>query len=217
MHTETMDRAANIMRQIIPELTVAFATVVGFLEHNRDLANARGLEFGSNVYLTKHAAGFANGRNKYPPRCPATVSDPMVKFILEQFWGLDEETAVDAVQHHNYAMGAENIIGNLLERYIAHELEPHGWAWCSGSLVHAVDFVYLGKDGDWTALQVKNRDNSENSSSKAIRDGKNIVHWFRTFSRKSGTNWANFPNFVENRPSEEGFQMFVSEYLHQLA
>lgn len=216
MPSEIVNRASNVMRELDPKLIRPFSSVVWFLEENRELANARGMEFGSLAYLEKYAVSFAKGRNKNPPKCPATVSDPMVAFILGEFWGLDDNEAESAVDHHNYAMGAENIIGNLLEHYIAEELEPHGWAWCSGSLVQAVDFVHRDAFGKWTALQVKNRDNSENSSSKAIRDGKDIRHWFRTFSRKTGTNWANFPRVVDQELSEEGFQHFVSRYLRQL-
>lgn len=50
----------------------------------------------------------------------------------------------------------------------------------------------------WEAVQVKNRDNTENSSSSAIRQGTTIEKWFRTYSKPSrkratNTNWENFP------------------------
>lgn len=216
MPSYIVNRAAVVMRQVDATLVEPFSTVIAFLEENKELANCRGVEFGSEAYLVKYASSFANGRNKNPPKCPSTVSDPMVAFILSEFWGLSDKDARLAVDYHNYAMGAENIIGHLLEYYIAEELEPYGWAWCSGSLVQAVDFVHRDRDGSWTALQVKNRDNSENSSSKAIRNGKKIIHWFRTYSRKNGTNWINFPNVVDKRLTEDGFKDFVSNYLSDL-
>jgi hypothetical protein len=114
-------------------------------------------------------------------------------------------------------MGAENLIGNLLERYIASELEQNGWAWCAGSLVKSVDFIRRHEDGSWYVLQVKNRDNSENSSSAAVRIGTTIEKWFRTFSKKTETNWENFPvNDGKNNLSEKGFRIFVEKYLNDL-
>jgi hypothetical protein len=99
-------------------------------------------------------------------------------------------------------MGAENLVGDLLERYLASVLEPHGWIWCSGAMVKAVDFILppSTSGGAWRMLQVKNRDNSENSSSSAIRAGTEIEKWHRTFSKLS----------------EENFERFVRTYLHAI-
>ena len=68
-------------------------------------------------------------------------------------------------------------------------------------------------------MQVKNRDNTENSSSSAIRNGTEIQKWFRTFSkpsrnRSSNTNWENFPEAeFRDQLSEEGFLQFIRDYL----
>ena len=68
--------------------------------------------------------------------------------------------------------------------------------------------------GEWRLLQIKNRDNSENSSSMAIRKGTSIEKWFRSFSKKTDTNWDQFPDEnVKGLVSEEGFRAFVREYL----
>ena len=88
-------------------------------------------------------------------------------------------------------MAAENIVGDLLERYLAKILEPKGWVWCAGSIVIAVDFIMRGDATKWNLLQIKNRDNSENSSSKKVRDGTEIQHWFRTFAKTGETNWSH--------------------------
>jgi hypothetical protein len=81
--------------------------------------------------------------------------------------------------------------------------------------VKAVDFVK--REGEkWVALQVKNRDNSENSSSAAIRQGTDIKKWFRTFSRRPATNWDKFPGDIATGLSEEGFQTFVRSYLDEI-
>src|SRR6202453_1801536 len=88
--------------------------------------------------------------------------------------------------------------------YLAEKLEPSGrsggrspysesyyagWIWCSGTSVKAVDFIhYDEKNNEWNLLQVKNRDNTENSSSSKIRDNTTIKKWFRTYSQRDTTN-----------------------------
>ena len=112
-------------------------------------------------------------------------------------------------------MAAENIVGDLLERYLAEKLEPSGWIWCSGTSVKAVDFIhYDEKNNEWNLLQVKNRDNTENSSSSKIRDNTTIKKWFRTYSQRDATNWENFPDEVSSKNlNEEDFRAFVKNYL----
>ncbi|HCD9038648.1 TPA: SinI family restriction endonuclease, partial [Enterococcus faecium] len=56
-------------------------------------------------------------------------------------------------------------------------LEPEGWIWCAGSVYRAVDFCYLGTSP--ILLQVKNKYNTESSSSSAIRVGTTIRKWNR--------------------------------------
>jgi hypothetical protein len=136
-----------------------------------------------------------------------TVPDPAVDVILQAFAGLKNLQKISG--HHRKAMAAENLLGELLERYIATRLESHGWVWCAGSSVRAVDF--LKKDLS-IALQVKNRDNSENSSSSAIRFGTDIKKWFRIFARTGKTNWDDFPERLDEPLTEEGFYAFIETY-----
>jgi hypothetical protein len=71
------------------------------------------------------------------------------------------------------------------------------------------------KDG-WYALQIKNRDNSENSSSKAVRDNTDIQKWFRTFSKTGKTNWDNLPPLMSDCGfSECDFIAFTYGYLQR--
>lgn len=207
-------RAARVMRRVDPELVDKFKAIIAFLDENRAFAQPpRGTTLFSEIYLEKYANSFAKGRVLQAPSEPATISDEMIKVILEEYWDLSDAQAVRAADYHNKAMGAENIIGNLLERYIASVLEPRGWVWCSGSVAKAIDFVFEDDDGEWCALQVKNRDNSENSSSKAVRDGTQILHWFRTFSKRRGDNWAAFPVSGGCELNEVGFRQYVTDYL----
>ena len=142
----------------------------------------------------------------------------MVSLILEHYFQIPAADLGDASRLHSLAMGAENLVGDLLERYLATLMEPLGWAWCSGSLVKAVDFVKPGiPPGSWRLLQVKNRDNSENSSSSAIRGGTTIEKWHRTFSRRAGANWSAFPeDSLKGSLSEADFKRFVTGYLEGL-
>jgi hypothetical protein len=163
----------------------------------------------------KLAHAFFKARNKIvTPKMPETIPDEMVSHILQVYFDV-KLTDLERIKiEHQLCMAAENMVGALLERYIASILENHGWAWCSGDFVHAVDMIKKQDDHSWELLQIKNRDNTENSSSSAIRKGTNINKWFRSFSKKKGTNWSIFPD-EETRGlfSEEGFQAFVSHYL----
>ncbi len=143
----------------------------------------------------------------------------MVSFILCHYFNVKESHLQRVKREHLLSMSAENLVGGLLERYLANVLEPHGWIWCSGSMIRGVDFIKSPQtpDGVWVLLQVKNRDNSENSSSSAIRGGTTIKKWFRTFSRKPGSNWEVFPDdSLRKELSEDGFRAFVENYLHSL-
>jgi len=86
-------------------------------------------------------------------------------------------------------------------------------------MVRAVDFVKppVQANGSWRLLQVKNRDNSENSSSSAIRLGTDIEKWHRTFSKRVGSNWAEFPDSaLRTHLSETAFKAYVRDYLRAL-
>lgn len=215
--------AKRFMKEINPALADKYASLIKLLSMNPDAASSmRGRnapEPGSEAYIKAQASNFASARQPRAPEPPATFPDEMVSVILENYFSVPTERLERAKQEHQLSMGAENMIGELLERYLASIMEPLGWIWCSGSTVKAVDFIKppAFDGGEWTLLQVKNRDNSENSSSSAIRNGTNIKKWFRTFSKKAEFNWMAFPdNEVRQYASEKGFQEFVKKYLENL-
>ena len=81
------------------------------------------------------------------------------------------------------------------------------------ALVKKIDFIKI-ENNKYRLLQIKNRDNSENSSSAAIRDDTTIEKWFRTYSLTGKTNWINFPdNQLKSQLSGNGFTEFVENYL----
>jgi len=203
-----------------PLLADKFAVLIRFLERNPGSASVgRGKnapKIGSLEFITKAATNFATTREPKRPEPPATIPDELVSFILHRYFDLPEASLKRAQHEHSLSMGAENMVGDLLERYLATILEPRGWVWCSGSSIKSVDFIKppASNKGKWIILQVKNRDNSENSSSSAIRKGTLIEKWHRTFSKKAGSNWAAFPD-TSCRPllSEEKFKEFVRAHL----
>lgn len=148
---------------------------------------------------------------------PRTVPDEMVSVILRSAYGYSVAETERIKTTHKRSMAAENLVGELLESYLDSILRAQGWIWCVGSMVRSVDF--LKADGEmWIELQVKNRDNSENSSSSAIRNNTEIKKWFRTYSRTGRTNWENFPiKNAADHLSEAGFMKYVTDYLAETA
>ena len=163
------------------------------------------------------AERFIEGRREViSPNSPTTVPDTMVSKIMELHFGYNSCQAERIKIEHQHSMSAENIVGGLLEKYIDSEASQSGWVHCVKELVRKVDFI-KGKTGAWRLLQVKNRDNSENSSSSAIRDGTTIEKWFRTYSRTGKTNWEQFPDIdLKGCLSEKGFEIFVENYFSKL-
>jgi hypothetical protein len=138
-----------------------------------------------------------------------TTPDAAVAVILSSLYGYKTDATERIKVEHQHAMIAENLVGELLEHYLAASLEPTGWVWCAGSFVKAIDFIKPTNNG-YELLQVKNRDNTENSSSKAIRKGTPIKYWFRFFSRTGATNWDSFPDTKARKLiSETGFAEHV--------
>lgn len=217
------EEANSVMLQIDPVLADTYTNIIRFLVKFPSAASAmkgkNAPEIGSLDYIRSQAHAFADSRNPRAPLPPATVPDEMVSLILHEYFNVPLEDLDRAKREHSLSMGAENLVGELLERYLASVLEPKGWVWCSGSMIRAVDFIKppLSESGEYRLLQVKNRDNSENSSSSAIRTGTSIEKWFRTFSKKTGSNWTAFPDAsIQPLMSEDAFRLFVTKYLHEL-
>ncbi len=186
--------------------------IAEFLELNQDLIPASISKLAVNDRKEKIVEKLKNAFHKPDrPKSPSTVPDHVVSMILEGFYGYPADRLEAMKKEHQDAMAAENIVGGLLERYLAEELMSQGWVWCCGETVSKIDFIKRGESG-FIALQVKNRDNTENSSSSAIRAGTEIKKWFRTKSRTGESNWGKFPDEIaKSKLSEKGFREFVSK------
>lgn len=169
-------------------------------------------EFSLGLLAEKYFQGY---KKSGIPSIPSTVPDTIVSYILQYAYKYDSKDLEFIKVAHQYSMCAENCVGDLLEGYIDSELRPYGWAWCCGELVKSIDFLHYDEESDkYTMLQVKNRDNSENSSSSSVRNETDIIKWFRTFSRTGATNWEKFPFLLPGGTlTEEGFISFVSKKL----
>ncbi|MDH2910073.1 MAG: SinI family restriction endonuclease [Candidatus Eremiobacteraeota bacterium] len=201
-----------------------FALLARFLILKKQFAptrkkNGRDLEIGSDEYLDSLARSFLTARADRAPAVPRTVPDKMIAFILKHHYNVEIEKLEEIISAHQSSMAAENYVGYLLERFLSSVLEPLGWVWCSGSSVTAVDFIKPPAHASlpWQMLQVKNRDNSENSSSSKVRLGTEIKKWHRTFSATGATNWLAFPEGdARDELTEEKFEIFVADYLSRI-
>lgn len=170
-------------------------------------------------YLAKWAENYKKHKSTADKECfvKKTCSDNIANIIVQKILerkreqeGNNSETPSDAeiylLDVHDLFMFAENNIGNLLEEYIDSKINGSGWIWCKGNTIHAVDFCYFkeGENGNKnviTLLQVKNKNNTENSSSSKIRAEMkklentlkdtndtsldfSIKHWYRLSTKK---------------------------------
>lgn len=166
-------------------------------------------------YLAKWFNSYNTGYESRPSvkigRKSDTVPDEIIKALFAYHYDIEPEDATKMERAHSVMMSLENLTGELLEEYLSIRLADFGWKCAWGSTIKAVDFSHATKG----LLQVKNSDNSENSSSSAIRAGTDIQKWFRRFSRKKGEyNWQALVDITECQTlSEWDFRKFCLEVL----
>lgn len=169
-----------------------------------------------NKYVKEHNDSPSNHIAKPKDSC----NDPALSIIVEASGFVD--SIEEAEKAHILFMSAENIQGKLLEQYISFEISKFGFIWCQGSVMRAADFC--NTDGT-CIIQIKNKNNTENSSSSAIREGTSIKHWFRLSTSKAGNkrfpvyHWAELNKIIEDNKtkckdencqmSEEKYQTFI--------
>lgn len=198
-----------------------YAIVLDFLLSQPDLASHRRdkgkpLAVNADEYRKLYESVFTDGRRPRLPKTPTTVPDPMVGQLLSVCFHVSPENLQQLELDHLRAMACEGLIGSILEHYVASIAEENGWVWCSGELVRFVDFVKPPDrtNHDYRMLQIKNRDNSENSAGASVRTGTTIEKWHRTKSRSGATNWDNFPDpNVACRLCEADFVLHAREYI----
>lgn len=131
-------------------------------------------------WVSDYRAAIINPPSSRIANAKSACSDPAIRQIVMVTQNLSLQDASEQEKHHNLFMSAENIQGNLLEEYIAVNTRPYGWIWCAGTTLRAIDFC--NRDGS-VLLQIKNKSNTENSSSSNIREGTAILRWYRLGTR----------------------------------
>ena len=141
------------------------------------------------------------------------IPDKAIYEYIKEKHSLTDENTELVKSYHNIAMDAENRFGYYLEEFIYSKIKLENWVWCTGSILRSIDFIKENNDdkkNPWIMLQIKNSDNSENSSSSKVRKGTNIKKWFRRFSMRDATNWDKLVEITSNQNlSEENFLEFL--------
>ncbi|MCK8142479.1 SinI family restriction endonuclease [Flavobacterium sp. I-SCBP12n] len=163
-------------------------------------------------YVIKFIDSYHKAYNNRPSlrvgNASKTFSDPIVGLIFSlRVEDTSAEELKKIVEGHSLQMSIENLIGDLLEEYLSIKLCDYGWVCCWGSSIDAVDFC----NSDGNLLQVKNSDNSENSSSSRVRNGTEIKKWARRKSTQNNTfYWEKLKELTGiEEVSEEDFRVFV--------
>lgn len=134
-----------------------------------------------------------------------TVEDPALAHMLSSHYevvhksSMKKEEIEQNLNSHQILMAIENIQGHLLEEYIASVIcsPPYGFIWCDGQTIKAADFckrIVVNNEPQLSLIQIKNKYNTENSSSSKIRGDTPIKIWFR-LGKKRHTNGKNIPDY----------------------
>lgn len=198
------------------EWTVGLQTILNVCYDFPDLAprniQAKTPEEVIGKWVVKYKKGMDNRVSKRRSNPPGTLPDDIIDTIMQCRLPDLKPLDIEMIKYaHRLSMSAENILGLLLEEYIAESLLSFGWHCCWGETLRAVDFCHE----DQSLLQIKNRSNSENSSSSAIRVGTTIQKWYRIEARTGQTKWDELQSKSGAQVSEEGFRLFVQATLQK--
>lgn len=162
-------------------------------------------------WILKYQKGLENRASVRISNPPGTIPDPIVEEIIAACLTQLKSDDLNKITYaHRLGMSAENILGLLLEEYLAINLKNHGWHCAWGETIKSVDFV----NESGRLLQIKNRSNSENSSSSKIRYGTLIEKWYRIRADRLEYMWDSINSICEtNHLSEISFVNFVKETL----
>ncbi len=162
-------------------------------------------------WLKKYQGGYDGRASQRISNSPGTVADPVIeKIIGSRLTNLTQDDLEKITYAHRLGMSAENILGLILEEFLAVNLKEHGWHCAWGETVKSVDFVH--ENG--SLLQIKNRSNSENSSSSSVRDGTEIKKWYRVKADRIEYMWNKLNEICgTSHLSETLFVAFVKETL----
>jgi hypothetical protein len=158
-------------------------------------------------WVNAHFKDYNNRPSQRISNLPGTKHDSALDIVIGGKLSHLTNDDLDVIKWaHRLGMSAENIFGTILEEYLSVRLAPHNWHCAWGSVLKAVDFV--SSNGEY--LQVKSRNNTENSSSNKIRLGTDIKKWWRFHATNGSTNWPELNQKLGiNILSEKDFKDFV--------
>lgn len=164
-------------------------------------------------WINKYISAVNNDIFKRVGKASKTLPDPVIDIIIKEKICIDRNELNKLNDGHRLYMSAEQIQGLILEAFIAKKLKPYGWYYCYGEIVRGVDFCH--KSGK--LLQIKNKYNTENSSSVTIREGTTIKKWHRLSKPCKGKivyNWNELCNIVNenNDDSEDSIDINEGDY-----
>lgn len=163
-------------------------------------------------WLLKYENGYASRASKRTSKQSCVKDDPIIeKIISARLQKLTKDDLGKIIYGHRIGMAAENVLGLILEEYLCEQLRPYGWHCAWGSTIKSVDFV--NKNGE--LLQIKNRSNSENSSSSSVRKGTKIKKWYRVEAKDSRFMWDKLNEICGTGLSEEAFIKYAQELLEK--
>jgi len=184
--------------------------------------------YGYEAYIDSWISLYVQAKNRSSLTKRASpksaVSDPSLSQIVKIARRLSDAEVANMLVAHNLFMSAENAQGYLLEEYIAAHIASHGFLYCAGNLLRSVDFC--SADGK-VLLQIKNKSNTENSSSSKVRKGTTIEKWYRLGTRtKDGVKIAEYKwnklngivSAFSGKPcalSESGYIAFIQSVVAQ--
>jgi hypothetical protein len=165
----------------------------------------------AKLWLKKYHESFESRISQRISNPPGTIADPIINTMIgTRLTGLTAENLEQIKYAHRLSMSAENILGLLLEEFLAEQLIDYGWHCCWGEVIRHVDFCNV----DGSLLQVKNRSNSENSSSSRVRINQPIEKWYRVEATTGLYRWSSFnKKYDTDRFSEDNFALFVQRVL----
>ena len=172
------------------------------------------IDYFSDEHLEQIKESFIKARTFENKEVSTVPDDAVYTYIKKKFNKTDEEIKL-IKESHNIGMSVEDLIGHTLEEYIYSETSSDKWIWCSGNILRSIDFIKKEEIEDkinWKMLQIKNSDNSENSSSKKVRQGTPIKHWFRRFSKRKAYNWKELNELMDVKNlSEKSFIKYLKK------
>jgi hypothetical protein len=195
-----------------------FKIILEFAKNNSDLISySKKAKYGklSQEHINFLQKKFEKGRHK-SFKVPNKAPDSAVYDFLRNKFNYTNEEIQLIIKYHKVAMGAENIIGHYLEEFINDNLTDKSWIWCSGNILNKIDFIQkikIKSELKWRLLQIKNSSNTENSSSKTVRDNTEIEMWFRRVAKKIVTfRWNEIQKIIGcNDLTEEKFLKFLEK------